>query len=403
MTQGLELRGAVLGKGYRLGRRIDESEEHVYEATHERLPGHFVIRVFPPEILSQPESSSRIQRGARLASLLRDPHAVQVLDCSVSGEVPAFVVMERLKGRPLGAAMSEDGMFPLVRVIPLVESLAAALAAGHQMGLVHGDIRPAHIFLQTGGDPAAKLGGFGWAKELRAAARLPVPSGYLAPEQQFGKVLTLDERVDQFGLAALTYELIAGCLPFSEESTDLAEIATPRTPPAIADLVPGIPKPLDDILRRALSFKPGERFASVLDLAAQLRGLLSSPAAQPTPSEAAVTVVSAFPIRPKTDITEELDLATLSSIGTSGEIRNERADDDIVVEDDEVERERETTRAGRDAERDDVDELEDPDDASLVLGSRRRPVITDDAKTQIRRSPFLLDPEPEPRAADNED
>ena len=68
MTQGLELRGAVLGKGYRLGRRIDDSDESVYEATHERLPGHFVIRVLPTETLAQPEATSRIQRGARVAS-----------------------------------------------------------------------------------------------------------------------------------------------------------------------------------------------------------------------------------------------------------------------------------------------------------------------------------------------
>ncbi|MES1210305.1 MAG: protein kinase, partial [Pseudomonadota bacterium] len=256
MTQGLELRGAVLGKGYRLGRRIDDADETLYEGTHERIPGHFVIRMFPTESLSQPESSSRIQRGSRVASLLRDPHAIQVLDFNASGEMPAFVVMERQLGPSLASVMADTGMLPLSRVVDVVDSIAAALTAGHRIGLVHGDLRPAHVVLPAEGTPATKLSGFGWAKELRAAARVPAPSGYLAPEQKFGKVLTLDERVDQFGLAALAYEMIAACQPFSEESADMADVlglGAPRVPPAIADLVPGIPSALDEVLRRALS------------------------------------------------------------------------------------------------------------------------------------------------------
>jgi serine/threonine protein kinase len=358
MTQGLELRGAILGKGYRLGQRRDDIEPNTYDATHERIPGHFVIRLFPPETLSVPESASRIQRGARVASLLRDPHSVQVLDCNASGETPAFVVMEPTAGQLLSKVMAEDGMLPLSRVADLVDSMAAALAAGHQIGLVHGDLRPAHVFLPLSGQPAAKLSGFGWAKELRAATLVPAPSGYLAPEQHFGKVLTLDERVDQFGLAAMAYEMIAACLPFSEESADMAELlGRPRTPPAITDLVPGIPTILDDVLRRALSFAPSERYDSVLELAARLRDA-ASVGPEPAAPDAYASDEGSVPTKTNTDITEELDLATLSAV---------RAHDN-------------------------QDHREAADDADLVLGSGESvsdPLVADDAKTQIRRSPFL--------------
>jgi hypothetical protein len=56
MSEVRELRGAVLGRGYRLDRRTDEEDEHEYQATHERMPGHFRIRVFPVETLAQPEA-----------------------------------------------------------------------------------------------------------------------------------------------------------------------------------------------------------------------------------------------------------------------------------------------------------------------------------------------------------
>src|SRR5450432_597854 len=84
MTQGLELRGAVLGRGYRLGRHVDGDQAPAFEAMHDRIPGHFMVRLFPTDSLTHPEGSSRIQRGARVASLLRDPHAVQVLDCNAN-------------------------------------------------------------------------------------------------------------------------------------------------------------------------------------------------------------------------------------------------------------------------------------------------------------------------------
>src|SRR5690348_4316462 len=100
MAPVTELRGAVLGNGYRLGRPLAGVED-TYAATHELIPGQFVVRLFPPESLAKPEASTRIQRAARVASLLRDPHAVPLLDFSASGEVPAFIVTARSEGRPL--------------------------------------------------------------------------------------------------------------------------------------------------------------------------------------------------------------------------------------------------------------------------------------------------------------
>src|SRR6185369_7642833 len=139
---------------------------------------------FRDEALARADAAGRIHRSVRLASLLRDHRTVQLLDFSISGETPAFVVMEKLAGPSLAALMAEQGMLPLGRVVEIVEALAGALDAAHRLGLVHGDLRPSLVFpSERAGEPAARLAGLGWARELRAAAKHPAPSGYLAPEQ----------------------------------------------------------------------------------------------------------------------------------------------------------------------------------------------------------------------------
>jgi hypothetical protein len=271
MTQVTELRGSVLGKGYRLGQAVGDVRDHLYEARHDRIPGRFFIRLFPADSLLRPEAAARIQRAARVASLLRDVHVVQILDFSVSGELPAFVVMQRTDAEPLWLAMAQAGRLPLARGVAIVEAVSAALASSHRLGLIHGDLRPELVLLPGTGVPAAQVAGFGWGKEFRVASAVPQSPAYLAPEQLPGSTTPLDERVDQFALGAIAYELLGGKLPFPVESADRAELrAGAPPPPPLAEVVAGIPAAVDEVLRRALSIRPDERFPSVRELAAEL-------------------------------------------------------------------------------------------------------------------------------------
>jgi serine/threonine-protein kinase len=272
MTQVTELRGSVLGKGYRLGQTVGDARDHLHEARHERIPGRFFIRVFPVESLARPEAAARIQRAARVASLLRDVHVVQILDFSVSGELPAFVVMQRTDADPLWLAMAQVGSLPLPRGVEIVESVAEALASGHRLGLVHGDLRPELVLLPSTGAPAAQVSGFGWSKEFRLASAVPQSAAYLAPEQLVGSATPIDERADQFALGAIAYELLGGKLPFSiDPAARAALLADAPAPPPLADSVDGISRAVDEVLRRALSFRPGDRFATVREFAAELK------------------------------------------------------------------------------------------------------------------------------------
>jgi serine/threonine protein kinase len=414
MTLSTELRGAVMGRGYRLERRLGPGADSAFEATHERLPGRLVVRLFPQESLGRSDASARLQRGASLGSLLRDAQAIQILDFSLPGETPAFVVTEWVDGRSLTAVMAEDGMLAPPATADIVVSIALALAAGHKLGLTHGDLRPSHVLLPGGVGPRAKVGGFGWAKEFRAVARHPAPLGFLAPEQHLGKVLTLDPRVDQFGLAVLGSEMLAGCLPCSEEHGDAhGRGGRPRLPSPLGELVRGVPAAMDDVIRRALAPAPTDRFDDVLQFAARLREA-SGGGPRKTISAGATTapkrtvrgvgrgtssvprVPAALPTTAAGDITEEMDLQTLSPLvaradsggNVSSRIQNEESLDldllnQVAYENGyevEISVEPVSTDGGGRA-KSAVSAVSPPPPP--------HPGRFDEAQTQIRRSPFL--------------
>ena len=270
-----EVRGAIHGKNYVLVRPLVEGTSAVFEARHDRNSGTYVVRLFPPEIRSRSETSLRIQGGARLSSLLRHTGIAQVLDFNVTGEEPTFVVTEYIPGRSLEDAMAEDGMLPLPLSIELVGQLVESLRAAHAMGIVHGDLHPGAIRLtkNASGKIVTKLLGFGWGRELRASGRRGGGWTYVAPEQLVPGAQRIDERADQFLVGRHRVRDACGCSPFSEESTDLAdpEARRYRLPPPVAQMVLGLPAGLDDVLRRALSYDPGERFPRLQDFASALQ------------------------------------------------------------------------------------------------------------------------------------
>src|SRR5215467_2296398 len=184
-----------------------------------------------------------------------------------------FVHMEQAANRSLGTVMAQDGLMPLPRTVDIVEQVAAALHAARAQGIVLCDLHPEAILL--GEDPAAqgstKVVGFGQPDDRLTSGAKSGSSRYMAPEEQVAGTFDADERADQFSLAAIAYEMLTGLSPFSEEDLEAKSVpdkqeARPRRPPApVGDMVVGLPAGLDDVLRRAMSFEPSERFARVED------------------------------------------------------------------------------------------------------------------------------------------
>ena len=265
MAQDTELRGHVLGGTYRLVRQVSDGPRRVYEARHERLAGRFAVKLWPA---TTPWDAFR--EGAELAATLRHPGVMQVLDFNCEPGAAPFLVYEWVDGARLTDLLAEAGILPVERVAPLVESAAWALASAHQQGVVHQELRPDEVFVVHAPGTMrewVKLAGFGVSAALARVGTVP-PSRYRAPEQRRDATATDDDgddpQSDQYSLAAIAYELLAGVPPFDEERSR-------AEPLPISDLAPGVSPGVDAAIRQALATNPEERFAGVLEFARALR------------------------------------------------------------------------------------------------------------------------------------
>jgi eukaryotic-like serine/threonine-protein kinase len=262
MAQGTELAGHVLGGKYRLVRSVSDGPRKVYEARHERLAGRFAVKQWPA---TTPWDAFR--RGAELAMTLRHPGVLQVLDFNCEPGSSPFLVLEWVDGARLSDVIAESGILPVERVAPLIESAAWALASAHQQGVVHQELRPDEVFVVHAPGTMrewVKLAGFGVSSALARAGTAP-PSRYRAPEQQPGAADDGDDpQSDQYSLAAIAYEMLAGVPPF-DEGRSRAE------PLPISDLAPGVNAAVDAAIRQALATEPEQRFPGVLEFARALR------------------------------------------------------------------------------------------------------------------------------------
>jgi serine/threonine-protein kinase len=274
----------------------------VYEVEHARLAGRYALKVLRRERAGDPEAVDRFRREAEVASGLRHPHIVQVIDFDVRSDGAPFLVMERLEGEDLKEHLRRVGPLPLARVASLCEQIASALEAAHERGVVHRDLKPENVFLAAvrgaRGD-FAKVLDFGISKVRAASTRLTgdrtilgTPH-YMAPEQARG-LDAIDGRADQFALAAIAYEMLAGTEAFQgEDATAILYQVVHETPPRLAGATALASPAVDAVLRRGLAKDPAARFPNVTAFASALSE--ASQITEPSQQPGAVSATSAPP------------------------------------------------------------------------------------------------------------
>ena len=288
---------ALLGEGG-MGR--------VYRAQDPRLGRRVALKLIS-ERLASPEASARLVREARAAAALDHPNVVSVFDVGEHEGVP-YIVMELVDGRTLRAALGEAGA-PLSERVRWLADAGRALAAAHRKGLVHRDVKPENVMIRD--DGVVKVLDFGIARRDSVADDPATPAQtsalptltlegvklgtplYMAPEQIRGD--PLDGRADQFSWGVVAYETLAGRLPW-RGSDALAAMASVLTDPVERDALDAasVPRAVQDVVLRALSRRPEDRFASMDDavraLEAAARG--GEPAGVPGRSVTAAQVFS---------------------------------------------------------------------------------------------------------------
>jgi serine/threonine-protein kinase len=208
---------------------------------------------------------------ARAAGSLNHPNIVTIYDIGRSGDL-AYMAMEFLDGRELKDLMAA-GEVSVDRALDIAAQVADGLAYAHARDVVHRDVKPANIMILA--DGRVKITDFGIARmrtaEVRTQTGVVLGSPrYLSPEQVLGKAV--DARADIFSLGVIAYEMVTGQAPFkgADVSALMYQIVH-HDPAPPSTLNPQAPPMLDLILAKALAKRPDERYASIAELAADLR------------------------------------------------------------------------------------------------------------------------------------
>jgi serine/threonine protein kinase len=258
----------------------------VYKAKHERLGRAVAVKVLPPDSLTDARLRHRFLREARSASALNHPNIVTVHDLVSEGDRDCLV-MEYVEGQTL-AELVRTGPLPLPTLSSVAKQLANALAAAHQAGIVHRDVKPSNVIV--GPDGVAKLLDFGLAKLQEGAAGSADPTleltrvgavvgtvPYMSPEQIEGKAV--DFHTDIFSLGVVLHEAATGSTPFGGDSAAAVSAAILReTPPAPRQLRPELPEGLAVLIGKCLVKSPAERNITAAEVLAALEEIGSEPA-----------------------------------------------------------------------------------------------------------------------------
>jgi serine/threonine-protein kinase len=260
----------------------------VYQARQTKLNRLVALKVVLAGAHADPEDLARFRQEAEAIACLRHPNVVEIYEVGEQGGVPHFS-MELCGGGSLAQQLADGPLAPR-RAAELVETLARAVQAAHEAGVIHRDLKPANVLLTADGTP--KITDFGLAKrldgtiELTATGAIMGTASYMAPEQASGDSKRVGPAADVYALGAILYECLTGRPPFraaTQVDTFLQVLSDPPAPPS--QLRPGVPADLDALCLRCLEKKPAQRCASAAELADALRRFLDGLPAQVQPRD----------------------------------------------------------------------------------------------------------------------
>ena len=300
---------SVVGSGFEPGSRVASYEiaeeigrggmAVVYRARDLRLGRWVALKILSANVTRNRAFRQRFIRESRAAAAVDHPNILPIFDAGEADGV-FYIAMRYVSDRDLGNLIDRIGPLPIAHAVSITAQIASALDAAHARGLVHRDVKPANILLGDMADNDAGdhvyLSDFGIStsagvpaadehetgdrapdsrRTLAAAAGLTATDealgtvNYAAPEQILG--LAIDGRTDAYSLACVFFEMLAGRPPFTGEydaSGRLAQFSP--FPPSLTAVRPDLPPAVDQVMARALSVAPEDRYGNCRRLAAAL-------------------------------------------------------------------------------------------------------------------------------------
>ncbi len=259
----------ALGSSYTLEGEIGRGGMGVvFNARDERLKRQVAVKVLPPELAFREEIRLRFLREAETAARLSHPHIVPIHSVGEGPDGLVYFVMAYVDGEPLGAKLKRRGRLPPDESRRIMQETADALGAAHAFGIIHRDVKPDNILLE-GSRGRVVVTDFGIAKALSSTTggatltatgvAIGTPH-YMSPEQAAGD-REIDGRSDIYSLGVVTYQMLAGELPFQAPTVPgiLMKHITERAP-LITDRRPEVPEDLAACVMRSLAKDPEDRW-----------------------------------------------------------------------------------------------------------------------------------------------
>ena len=244
----------------------------VYRATELTLDRIVALKTISPALAADPSFRERFVAESKAAAGIDHPNVLPIFSAGEEDEVP-YIAMRFVEGPDLRTLVRAGGPFAPERAAAVVAQVGSALDAAHARGLVHRDVKPANVLLDTGDH--AYLTDFGLTKRLgtsatRAGGGWVGTLGYVAPEQIRDE--RIDGRADVYALGCVLHHLLTGAPPFERSSDEATLWAHLHDPPPVA------PGPLGPVVARALAKDPAERYGTPGDLGRAALAAVGRPA-----------------------------------------------------------------------------------------------------------------------------
>jgi beta-lactam-binding protein with PASTA domain len=286
---------------YRILKRIGSGGmANVYLAEDEVLGRRVAIKILNERHAGDEQFVERFRREAKSAAGLSHPNIVSIYDRG-EAEGTYYIAMEHLDGRNLKELILARGPAPPRIAIDYARQILGALAFSHRNGIVHRDIKPHNVLLDSEG--RLKVTDFGIARagtsQMTEAGSIVGTAQYLSPEQARGEAV--DPRSDLYSLGVVLYELLTGHVPFGGDSpVEIAMKHLSTKPKLPSELREGLPEELDLVVMRALAKDPDERYQTAEEFAADLERIAAGGGVSDRTADAATAIIAAPAAMPTT-------------------------------------------------------------------------------------------------------
>jgi protein kinase-like protein len=268
----IELSEGVEFAGYRIERRLGRGGMGIlYLAVEPGLERRVALKLIAPEAAADEVFRRRFAEESKIAASIEHPNVVPIYAAGEEGGVP-YIAMRYVAGSDLARRVAREGRLEPAKAAALIAQVGNGLDAIHAAGLVHRDVKPANVLLS--GDEEAEhayITDFGVARNVATnsgitqTGRFVGTLDYVAPEQISGG--EVDARADIYALGCLLFKLLTGEVPYPKDGEAARLYAHLNDPPPAPSLyATKVPMALDDVVIRAMSKPPGDRYPSAGDL-----------------------------------------------------------------------------------------------------------------------------------------